>query len=248
MDRQISLYPETKTQNVSKEQKAELLDICGQLLKLTGGAAACSDILDFKGFRHCGMDSRISPFFPEKGRMCGLAYTIRGANVPGLPPETEEVREVVDTEYYDNIEPGYVLTYGTECATRGTIVGDVISTLSSSKGAIGCVADGPIRDLERIRPLNFHAFGPSTNVMSGEGRVLWIEYNCIVQVGGVWVEPFDIIYGDNDGVCVIPKHLAEVVLKEAQVICDKEDAMKKTFQENPEMPLLEVFKMHGRRA
>ena len=248
MKRQISLYPETKTQDVSAGRKKELLEICEGLKKLTGGSAACSDILDFKGYPRSAMAPEIKPFFPDKGRMCGLAYTIRGANVPGLPPKTEEVRETVDVEYYDNIEPGYVLAYGTDVADRGTIVGDVISTLASSKGAIGCVVDGPLRDLERIRPLNFLPFGPSACPVSGEGRALWIEFNCIVQVGGVWIEPFDIIYGDMDGVVVIPKHLAEDVLKEAQVICDKEDAMKKTFEEHPEMKLLDVFEMHNRRA
>jgi len=180
--------------------------------------------------------------------MCGLAYTIRGANVPGLPPETEEVREVVDVEYYDAIEPGYVLMYGTRAADRGTIVGDVISTIASAKGAVGCVCDGPIRDLERIQPLNFHPYGPSAAPPSGEGRVLWIEYNCILQIGGVWVEPFDIVFGDMDGVVIIPKHLAETVLARAKEICAKEDAIKADFLRDPSQKLYDLFRKHDRRA
>jgi regulator of RNase E activity RraA len=194
------------------------------------------------------MEPAIKPFFPEKGRMCGLAYTIRGANVPGLPPQTDEVREVVDVEYYDAIEPGYVLMYGTQTADRGTIVGDVISTIATARGAIGCVVDGPIRDLERIKPLDFLPFGPSAAPPSGEGRVLWIEYNCIIQVGGVWVEPFDIVYGDMDGVVVIPKSLAPAVLDRAKRICDAEDAIKADFAGNPNQRLYDLFLRHNRRA
>lgn len=247
MKHQISLYPDTKTHELTSQEKERLLAICEELKALTGGAAACSDALDALGYRRSTMEPRISPYFPDKGRVIGLAYTIRGSNVPGLPPMTAEVRETVDVEYYDNIEPGYVLTYGTDVADRGTIIGDVISTFASSRGAVGAVCDGPIRDLERIRPLDFLPFGPSASPVSGEGRVLWIEYNCIVQVGGVWVEPFDIIYGDMDGVVVIPKHLAEQVLEIARQLCEKEDAIKADFLKHRDKKLLEIFAMHERR-
>ena len=247
MERQISLYPGVKTQEISKKEKQELLALCEEFKQLTGGSASCSDALDSLGYNRTAMNPGISPYFPQKGRMVGLAYTIRGANVPGLPPETKEVRETVDVEYYDNLEPGYVLMYGTDVGDRGTIVGDVISTFASSRGAVGCVSDGPIRDLERIEPLEFLPFGPSASPVSGEARVLWIEYNCIVQIGGVWVEPFDIVYGDMDGVVVIPKSLAPEVLKRAKELCRKEDEIKESFLEHRDKKLLEIFALHERR-
>lgn len=248
MKRQLSLYPETKTQEISEEQKGELLKLCEKIKELTGGSACCSDALDKLGYLRCAMNADISPFFPDKGRMCGLAYTIRGANVTGLPPGTKEVRETVDVEYYDNIKPGYVLMYGTDCGDRGTIIGDVICTFADSRGAVGAVSDGPIRDVERIKPLDILPFGTQACPVSGEGRVLWIEYNCIVQVGGIWVEPFDIVYGDMDGVVVIPKHLAQQVYDIAKNICDREDAIKEDFLKYRDMKLLDIFDKHDRRA
>ncbi|MFN2305307.1 MAG: RraA family protein [Anaerolineales bacterium] len=247
MKKQISIYPETKSHTLTPSEKEKLLGYCEEFKELSGGTAACSDILDFMGYRRGSMDLNIKPYFPEKGRLCGLAYTIRGANIPGLPPGTKEVRETVDVEYYDGIQPGYVLVYGTNAGDRGTIIGDVIATFASSRGAIGAVCDGPIRDLERIQPLNFLPFGPSAAPISGEGRVLWIEYDCIVQVGGIWVEPYDIIYGDMDGVVVIPKHLAEKILMEAKAICEKEDAIKASFLKHRDKKLFEIFAMHDRR-
>ncbi len=248
MKKQVSLYPEVKSQEVTPQRKRELLALCEQIKALGGGSAACSDALDALGFRRSTMDAEISPYFPDKGRMCGLAYNIRGANVTGLPPGTKEVRETVDVEYYDGIEPGHVLMYGTRMGDRGTIVGDCIANIASAKGAVGCVSDGPIRDLERLRPLDFLPFGPSVSPVSGEGRVLWIEYNCIVQVGGVWVEPFDIIFGDMDGVVVIPKHLAEEVLAKAEEMFAAEDAIIQDFLKNPNEKLLDLFERHNRRA
>src|SRR5262245_5722744 len=71
--KQISLYSDVKTPLVSRERRRELLALCGELKALSGGAAACADALDFLGYRRCCMDPAIRPFFPHKGRMCGLA-------------------------------------------------------------------------------------------------------------------------------------------------------------------------------
>ncbi len=245
MKKQVSLYPETKTQEVTPQRKKELLALCEEFKKLTGGVACCSDALDFLGFRNCVMSSRIKPYFPEKGRLCGLAYTLRGVTMTGVPPEVKEVRDVVDLEYLENIEPGYVLTYGTN--TKAAMLGDVLSTYAVTHKAVGAVLDGPLRDIERIAPLDFLPFGDSITSTNGEGRVLWVEFNCLLQVGGVWVEPFDILFGDVDGVIVIPKHLAEKVLEMAKDICDKEDAIKADFFKHPEMKMLEIFNLHDRR-
>jgi regulator of RNase E activity RraA len=247
MKQQVSLYPGVTSHEIDEAERQRLLALCEDFKALTGGAAACSDALMALGYPRCAMAPRISPYFPEKGRLVGLAYTIRGANVTGLPPDTEEVREVVDVEYLDQIQPGSVLAYGTRAADRGSIIGDVISTFAASRGARGAVLDGPIRDLERIRPLEFLPYGPVATPVSGEAQVLWIEYNCVVQIGDVWVEPWDIIYGDEDGVVVIPKSLAAEAYPIAKEICDKEDAIKESFLANRELPLLSHFAAHGRR-
>ena len=248
MKKQISLYPETTSQELTPEREQELLAWCKKIKTLSGGTASCSDALDQLGYSRCAMDWSISPRFPEKGRMCGLAYTMRGSNVTGIPSDAEEVRDTVDVEYYYGIRPGYVLTYGTECFDRGTVIGDVISTYATAKGAVGVVCDGCIRDLERIRPLNFMPFCKGAAPVDGNGRGLWIEYNCTVQVGGVWVEPFDIIFGDEDGVVVIPKHLVAQVYELAKALGEKEDGMKYDFEHNKELTFLEVLKKNDRRC
>jgi len=226
----------------------QLRELCGRFLALSGGVAACSDVLDAKGYKQSVMAPHIKSPFPEKGRMCGLAYTIRGGSIPGLPPKTPEVRPTVDVEFYDNIQPGVVLAYGTDLTEDGTILGDVIATVASSRGAVGAVADGLIRDVERIRPIDFNCFSAGVSPKSGEGRILWIEYDCIVQVGGVWVEPNDIIFGDSDGVVVIPKHLAKEVYDEAHLICEKEEEIKDEILNSPTTKILDAFEKHGRRA
>lgn len=248
MKQQISLYPETATQEITPEQEKELLGWCEKIKALSGGTASCSDALDQLGYHRCAMDPEIAPFFPRKGQNVWFGIHNARFQYYWLSPKMPEVRDTVDVEYYDGIRPGYVLTYGTECGDRGSTIGDVISTYASLKGAVGVVSENPIRDLERIRPLSILPFGKNACPTDGNGRFLWIEYNCIIQVGGVWVEPFDIIFGDMDGVVVIPKHLAQKTYELAKQLCEKEDGMKRDFEEHKELSFLEVLKKNGRRC
>ena len=246
--RQVSLYSNDDHSKSTVPGFAELLELSQLFCDLPGGVAACSDVLDSMGYKSSVMNSRIKPCFEDKGRMCGPAYTIRGGSIPGLPPKTPEVRPTVDVEFYDGIRDGVVLAYGTELTEEGTILGDVIASIASKKGAVGAVADGFVRDLERIKGIDFNIFSAGASPKSGEGRILWIEYDCIVQVGGVWVEPFDIIFGDSDGVIVIPKHIASAVYEQAKAIGEKERAILTDLNESNELSTLELFTKHARRA
>jgi regulator of RNase E activity RraA len=246
MKDEVSLYREVKIQEISDEEKRELLELCTKIKALSGGTASCSDALDRLGYRGCAMNSDIKPYFPEKGRMCGIAYALKGVNITGMISET--VKENVDVEYYDNIKPGYVLMFGTARGEKLTVMGDVLGTFSAAKGAVGAVTEGQIRDIERVQALPIHIFGRSASPVSGGGRVLWIEYNCTVQVGDVWIEPFDIVFGDPDGVVVIPKHTAKRVYEIASEICNKEDAMKEDIVNCKDMKLREVFDKYKSKA
>lgn len=246
--RQESLYSNAENNEVGVLDLVKLVELSKFFLELPGGVAACSDVLDSMGYKNSVMNSRITGCFEEKARMCGPAYTIRGGNIPGLPPETPEVRQTVDVEFYDGIRNGVVLTYGTDLTEDGTILGDVIATIASKKGAVGAVTDGYVRDLERIKNVEFNVFSAGSSPKSGEGRILWIEHDCIVQVGGVWVEPLDLIFGDSDGVVVIPKHIASTVYEQAKIIGEKERAILQDVQKGRDVKTLDLFLKHDRRA
>jgi|GEM_PF-1938823 len=241
-----SLYRDVTIREITEEEKQELLELCAKIKELSGGTASCSDALDQLGYRGCTMNSDIKPYFPEKGRMCGIAYTLKGVNITGMVQET--VKENIDVEYYDNIKPGYVLMFGTERGQKLTVMGDVLGTFSAARGAVGAVTEGQVRDLERLQPLSLHVFGRSASPVAGGGRVMWLEYNCPIQVGDVWVDPFDIVFGDMDGVVVIPKHVAKQVYEIASGICEKEDAMKEDILKHKDMKLSEVFDKYKRKA
>jgi 4-hydroxy-4-methyl-2-oxoglutarate aldolase len=103
---------------------------------------------------------------------------------------------------------GQILVLTNGGGTQGALWGDVACTFAAHKGIAGVVADGPVRDIDALREMNFPvwatAISPSHPEKRGPGSV-----NVPVVVDGVLVEPGDVIVADGDGVLVIPQaHLA----------------------------------------
>jgi 4-hydroxy-4-methyl-2-oxoglutarate aldolase len=106
---------------------------------------------------------------------------------------------------------GQILVLTNGGGTQGALWGDVACTFAVHKGIAGVVADGPVRDIDALREMNFPvwatAISPSHPEKRGPGSV-----NVPVVVDGVLVEPGDVIVADGDGVLVIPQaHLARTL-------------------------------------
>ena len=89
-------------------------------------------------------------------------------------------------------------------------MGDVIITAYVVKNVGGMVYDGAIRDGPYAKNLQLPIFCRGTQP-SVTPRLLPIAANVMIQCGGVLVVPGDVVFGDDDGVVVIPQDLVEIV-------------------------------------
>jgi 4-hydroxy-4-methyl-2-oxoglutarate aldolase len=124
---------------------------------------------------------------------------------------------------------GQILVLTNGGGTQGALWGDVACTFAAHKGIAGVVADGPVRDIDALREMNFPvwatAISPSHPEKRGPGSV-----NVPVVVDGVLVEPGDVIVADGDGVLVIPQaHLART-LEGARQRAAKEVAIRQRIK------------------
>jgi 4-hydroxy-4-methyl-2-oxoglutarate aldolase len=108
-------------------------------------------------------------------------------------------------------ERGQILVLANGGGSQGALWGDVACTFAAKKGIAGVIADGPVRDVEALRRMNFPVWStsisPSHPEKRGPGSV-----NVPIVADGVLVEPGDVIVADDDGVLVIPQaHLARAV-------------------------------------
>ena len=108
------------------------------------------------------------------------------------------------------------------------LVGELMATRARTLGALAFVVDGAIRDVDFFINNEFLCWakgvclrGPYKN---GPGQI-----NAPVVVGGMLVNPGDIICGDRDGLIAIPPHLAEQVAQAANEKKQLEDAKRIQF-------------------
>jgi len=140
----------------------------------------------------------------------GTAFTVR---LPHLDSTALHVAA-------DEVRPGDVLVVDQSGDGRSCFGGMVAHT-ADARGAVGAVIAGSINDVDEILDLGFPVF--SAGVSARTTRILGLEgsINVGVTVGGVVVNPGDVIFGDSDGVAVVGR---EEALEIAAVLAGKEAA------------------------
>jgi regulator of RNase E activity RraA len=93
--------------------------------------------------------------------------------------------------------------------------GELMSTRAQILGAAGAVVDGYSRDTHGILKLNFPTFsyGPYAQDQAPRGKV--VDFRVPIAMGGTRIRTGDIVFGDIDGVCVVPQEAVEEVFVKA---------------------------------
>jgi 4-hydroxy-4-methyl-2-oxoglutarate aldolase len=136
-----------------------------------------------------------------------------------------------------------VVVASTQRSTRTCLWGELLSTASVARGANGAVIDGYTRDVRQIERMQFPVFSTGMYPVDSAGRSEVVDYNCSVECGDVTVAPGDIIFGDYDGVVVIPAQAIQEVVQRA---LDKVEGENRTREElRKGATLREVYDKYG---
>ena len=103
------------------------------------------------------------------------------------------------------------------CGKTGRIApwGELLSTASSVRGAAGALMDGLVRDIRAIRTMGFPVFHGGIGPLDSKGRGKIMAVDVPIECAGVKVNPGDLIYGDADGVVIVPQAIEAEVLAAA---------------------------------
>jgi len=172
-------------------------------------SAVLSDSLDAVGVWNQAMTSRIRPL-DESLKLCGRARTGQYMEVPyvaeGVNPYELEIAIV------DDLKPGDVAVFACGGSSRIAPWGSLLSTATKARGAAGCVTDGFVRDILGIRELDLPVFHAGIAPLDSKGRGQIQAVDVPVIVDGVRIAPGDLVFGDADGVVVVPQALEAEVL------------------------------------
>ncbi|HEC41242.1 MAG TPA: RraA family protein [Bacteroides sp.] len=109
--------------------------------------------------------------------------------------------------------------------------GELMSTRAIKLGAAGAVVDGYARDTLGILDLNFPTFcyGRYAQDQAPRGKV--IDFRLPVQIGNAKVNPGDLVVGDLDGVCIVPRDIEKEVIGESLEKARGEKMVQKAIEE-----------------
>ena len=184
-----------------------------------------SDVLDALGFREQAMDASIRPIYPD-AIVVGRAHTVLSCDVYQLPddPYSAEIAAI------DSLKPNDVLVASTNRSTRTCLWGELLSTAARARGARGAIVDGHVRDVRRIQQMGFPVFASGMRPIDSLGRGTVIGHGMPVNCGGVVVHPGDIVFGDTDGLVVIPRGVERDVVERARAKVAGEDRTRAALE------------------
>ena len=149
---------------------------------------------------------------PSKWTMAGTAVTVR----------TRGGDNLLTLRAFDYCRPGDVLVIDAGGDLTNAVVGGIITAGAAMLGLAGVVIDGAIRDVAEIREREFPVYARGVNhrgpYKNGPG-----EINVPVSIGGMVVQPGDIIVGDQDGLLAFPASEAATLIDKALAQQKKEE-------------------------
>ena len=168
--------------------------------------AVVGDILDREGRWHQFLPQPIKPLNPTY-RVVGRAMPVVIEDVSG--PQSRPFGRLTDA--LDALQPGevYLATGGSmNCAAWG----EIMTATARTRGGTGAVIDGFHRDTPRVLDQRWPVFSRGSFSQDAGVRSIVVDFRCAVEIGGVAIEPGDLVFGDIDGVVIIPRAMEQRVI------------------------------------
>ena len=170
-------------------------------------------------------DQSVRCMYPELGRTVGYAVTC----VYGLPeaaPETLAFADIVEA-LEASLKPSILVfqqKFPPELADKVGLSGGNMTSAMQALGCVGAISNGPSRDIDEIRAMNFQYL--LSGISPGHGEMAVHAVNVEVSVAGMDVEPGDIIHMDENGACKFPaSSLHDVLVNSRKLMQEEEERM-----------------------
>ena len=162
----------------------------------------------------CSVETAIIPIDPHY-RICGRALTVECS-----PGDNLTVHHALHLA-----EPGDVLVVAGGANCDGALWGELMSISAQSRGAIGTIVDGPVRDPVEIRTLGYPVFCRSFDPRRAN-KETYGRLNVPVRIGKLLISPKDVVIADANGILTIPPPRVQETIRMASQVVQLEKAIK----------------------
>ena len=121
--------------------------------------------------------------------------------------------------------------------------GELLTATARTRGAVGAVVDGFHRDTPKVLEQNWPVFSRGRYAQDSSVRTAVVDFRCPIEIGGVWIEPGDLIFGDLDGVVVVPRAVEAQVITGALEKARGEKVVRQAIEDG--MSATAAFKKFG---
>ncbi|MCI8423562.1 MAG: RraA family protein [Lawsonibacter sp.] len=211
------------------------------------------DILDQMGYKHQFLPASIRPLasqvptapFKNPGEQTDNRLKVAGYACTVLENDVFEYQDAKPfgymTEALDDLKPNEI--YIATGAHNSALWGELLTASAKARGAVGAVLDGYTRDTPQVIEQNFPVFCSGTWAQDSSVRTYVFQWRCPIEIGQVTIHNGDIIFGDIDGVLIIPQNAAQEVIEKALIKAETEKTMRKAIEDG--MFVTEAFAKFG---
>ena len=157
------------------------------------------------------------PLDPDRKTFVGEAYTFRflplreDLGTPESYSRAGSIREAIE-----DMPPDRVAVIDARGAPGCGTLGDILVLRMAKLGALAVVSDGAMRDVAGVRAVGLPVFCSGAAAPPSIGQLVFAGWEVPVACGGVTVLPGDVVVGDEDGVIVVPRGLADEIAEVAE--------------------------------
>ena len=167
-------------------------------------------------------DQTLRCMYPQLGPRVGYVVTC----VFGMPDPNFQRLSFVDVIEALGASPQPTILameqrFPAEIAAKGGLAGEIMTTAMQAVGCVGVVSNGPSRDIDAIRPLEFQYL--LSGVSAGYGDFSVQAVNGPVSIAGMDVAPGEIVHMDENGACKFPADQLENVLTNVRALLEDEE-------------------------
>lgn len=169
-----------------------------------------SDALDA-----CGIEGALLNIKPlgHGIKLVGPAYTVQYHPYKEKPKEFKGA-----SDYIDNVPANHVIVLDNQNREDCTCWGNILTQFALIKNIAGTVINGAVRDINFIKNVNYPVFCRNVYMRSAKNRAYKVAEQTTIKIQNVLVNPGDIIFGDDQGVLVIPQSCIDRVIEKAKNI------------------------------
>jgi regulator of RNase E activity RraA len=187
-------------------------------------SAVVCDALDADGLTHQSPRVPLRPL-TTTGVLVGRCRTTLWADMAHADPRPYEL----ELRAVDACRPDDVLIAAAAGSMRSGIWGELLSTAARTTGCVGAIVDGAVRDQRRMRAMGFPVYARGCCIYDSKDRQRVIDLDVSVEIDGVAFAPGDLVFADEDGVVVVPRHVEDAVIGRAWEKVHAEDRVREAI-------------------